>query len=152
MGTTLSVSTTLSMKCSTFYDRNDPFNGECTQSCLPYWVPAAGNPSCAPAAVRVLVYSARSNNVPAVFLQLGTSGHVSISLQLDKTQTHAGMPCSAYVGQMLVQHRELIVQNQAVVVHLPDSSFNTAAVIQVPFTATISTALVGKPDIALMGP
>ena len=112
MDTTLNMLTTLSIKNSTFYGSNDPFNREHTQLCLLYSVPATGNESCTPTAVRVLVSSARSNNVPKAFLQLGISGHVHIFLRIDKMRPHLGMPESSFMGQMLAQNGELIKQNQ----------------------------------------
>ena len=67
-------------------------------------------------------------------------------------QPHMGIPDSACVGQMLVQHGEVIAQNQAVAVSLPDSSFGAAVAARVPFPSTIVTTLVGNPGVTVMGP
>ena len=63
-------------------------------------------------------------------------------------QPHVSMADSTCIDQTLVQCRELIGQNQAVVASLHDSSFNTAAAVRVPFPAT---ALAENPDVTVLG-
>ena len=86
----MNVTTTLSMKHSTFYDSNDPFNGEHTQLYVPYSFHTDVHPSHTTTVARVLASSARSNNVPAAFLQLGTSGNVKIFIPARQETTLHG--------------------------------------------------------------
>ena len=137
---------------STFYDGNDHFNGGHTQFCVTFTVPTSVNSPYTPSAARALAFSARSNNTPATFIQLGDSGCMNLFLQLDKVEPQMGIPNNDFVGQILVQRGELICQNQASLVSLPGSALNSVDVVRAPFPTTIAVALVGDTDVELMGP
>ena len=142
----------LNMKIHAFYDSADTFNVENAQLLLPYTVLTTGKPKCAPPDVRALASSSKSNNIPAAFIQVGTSGYMNVFFQLDKVEPQMGRPDNDCVGQILVQYRELIGQNQATVVSRPDNVFNIVAVVRVHFPATIAIILIGDPDVSLICP
>ena len=102
MDAPFNMSMHINMKHSTLHVINDHFKGECTQLCPSYAIPATGNLSCAPTSEWALASSARSNNVPEVFIKLGMSGCMNLFLRSDKVEPQMGRPDNYFVGQRLV--------------------------------------------------
>ena len=152
MAAAINMPASTEAKYSRYYDDNDHFNGSYDVLLNPYSIATAGNPNYSPAQVRSLAANARSEGIATAFLQVGTDGSMNIFLQLDKVESRMGRPDHRLTGNMLVQYGELMGNNQAAVLHLPDSAFNVAPAVRVPTAAAIETAVAGDPDITVMGP
>ena len=94
------------------HEGNDHFNGGHTNLCVPCIVPTDGNSPHTPDTAWPLAFSARSNNTPVTFIQLGDSNCMNVFLQLDKVEPQMGTPDNDCVGQILVQCGEIIGKNQ----------------------------------------
>lgn len=133
---------------ATFMDNNDPFGGNFASLFIPY----AQVENYTPAQVRTLVANARSNNISTALLQYDDRGVLNVFLQPERVEEQMGLPPTGQEGNILAQYGELLPGHQAVVVHIPNDSFNATAGVRVPLPATIASAVAADPNVTLVGP